>query len=143
MCSSIIIQDNAICHSVINNFFYIPIDISAALMLISICTLLKMPNPLNPMQILWINVIMDGPPARSLGLEPADPGVLKKPPRSTKEQILTRSLLTNIVLSAFVIIIGTMWVHKVNFVSLIHDVFQPLFFQNITVYLIHFSNFSH
>ena len=72
-----------------------------------------MPNPLNPMQILWINVIMDGPPAQSLGLEPADPGVLKKPPRSPKEQILTRSLMTNILLSAAVIIIGTMWVHKV------------------------------
>ena len=83
-------------------------------MLISICTLLKMPNPLNPMQILWINILMDGPPAQSLGLEPADPGVLKKPPRSTKEQILTRSLMMNIILSAAVIIIGTMWVHKVK-----------------------------
>ena len=57
---------------------------------------------------------MDGPPAQSLGLEPADPGVLKKPPRSTKEQILTRSLMMNIILSAAVIIIGTMWVHKVK-----------------------------
>ena len=124
----------------INNIFYININISAALMLISICTLLKMPNPLNPMQILWINVIMDGPPAQSLGLEPADPGVLKKPPRSTKEQILTRSLLTNIVLSAFVIIIGTMWVHKVNFVSQIHDadLNKSLFFRTINIFLIHF-----
>ena len=126
MCSITVIQEGKfLVQSVINNFPYTFINISAALMLISICTLLKMPNPLNPMQILWINVIMDGPPAQSLGLEPADPGVLKKPPRSTKEQILTRSLLTNIVLSAFVIIIGTMWVHKVNFVSLIHDAYQP------------------
>ena len=68
------------------------------------------------MQILWINILMDGPPAQSLGLEPADPGVLKKPPRSTKEQILTRSLMMNIILSAAVIIIGTMWVHKVKHV---------------------------
>ena len=66
---------------------------------------------------------MDGPPAQSLGLEPADPGVLKKPPRSPKEQILTRSLMTNILLSAAVIIIGTMWVHKVmkfSGVTLVH-----------------------
>ena len=34
----------------------------AALMLISLSTILDRPNPLNPMQILWINVIMDGPP---------------------------------------------------------------------------------
>jgi len=28
---------------------------------------LGLPNPLNAMQILWINIIMDGPPAQSLG----------------------------------------------------------------------------
>ena len=102
----------------------------AALMLISICTLLKMPNPLNPMQILWINVIMDGPPAQSLGLEPADPSVLKKPPRSTKEQILTKSLMINIVLSAAVIIIGTMWVHKVIVQSWVLPEWLGLLFSN-------------
>ncbi|CAF4425862.1 unnamed protein product, partial [Rotaria magnacalcarata] len=31
------------------------------------------------MQILWINIIMDGPPAQSLGVEPVDHDVLKKP----------------------------------------------------------------
>jgi hypothetical protein len=38
-------------------------------------------------QILWINVIMDGPPAQSLGLEPVHHDVLKKPPRHLKEQV--------------------------------------------------------
>ena len=38
------------------------------------------------MQILWINVIMDGPPAQSLGLEPVDPNVLRRPPRRQSEQ---------------------------------------------------------
>jgi Ca2+-transporting ATPase len=42
----------------------------AALLLISLSTIFDTPNPLNPMQILWINIIMDGPPAQSLGLEP-------------------------------------------------------------------------
>ena len=36
----------------------------AAISLISISTFLKLPNPLNAMQILWINIIMDGPPAQ-------------------------------------------------------------------------------
>jgi magnesium-transporting ATPase (P-type) len=40
-------------------------------------------------QILWINIIMDGPPAQSLGLEPVHHDVLKKPPRHTKEQVRT------------------------------------------------------
>ena len=58
----------------------------AALTLIALSTLLDVPNPLNPMQILWINVIMDGPPAQSLGLEPVDPNVLRRPPRRQSEQ---------------------------------------------------------
>ena len=36
----------------------------AALSLIALSTVMKLPNPLNAMQILWINIIMDGPPAQ-------------------------------------------------------------------------------
>ena len=43
-----------------------------------------------------------------------DPDVLKKPPRKVKEQILTRSLMFNILLSAFIIICGTTWVFKMT-----------------------------
>merc|ERR1711936_699819 len=80
----------------IRNFLRFQLSTSiAALSLISISTILDRPNPLNPMQILWINIIMDGPPAQSLGLEPVDPDVIKKPPRKISEPILTRSLLEN------------------------------------------------
>jgi Ca2+-transporting ATPase len=96
----------------IRNFVRFQLSTSiAALMLISLSTLFDIPNPLNAMQILWINVIMDGPPAQSLGLEPVDHEVLKRPPRK-KEQILSRALLLNVLLSASVIIAGTLWVFK-------------------------------
>ncbi|KAL7978957.1 hypothetical protein Chor_001260 [Crotalus horridus] len=36
----------------------------SALSLIALSTILNLPNPLNAMQILWINIIMDGPPAQ-------------------------------------------------------------------------------
>ena len=51
----------------IRNFVRFQLSTSiAALMLISISTILDRPNPLNPMQILWINIIMDGPPGNTL-----------------------------------------------------------------------------
>ncbi|CAB4062426.1 ATP2C [Lepeophtheirus salmonis] len=84
----------------------------AALFLLSLSTLLDIPNPLNPMQILWINVIMDGPPAQSLGLEPVDHEVIKRPPRKKSEQILTKALIKNVLVSAVVIISGTLFVFK-------------------------------
>ncbi|EEC09350.1 E1-E2 ATPase, putative [Ixodes scapularis] len=84
----------------------------AALSLIALSTLMKIPNPLNAMQILWINIIMDGPPAQSLGVEPVDHDVLKQPPRNTKQPMITRDLIFNVVLSSLIIILGTLFIFR-------------------------------
>lgn len=69
-------------------------------------------NPLNAMQILWINIIMDGPPAQSLGVEPVDQDVLKQKPRNVKQPMISKSLMINVLLSAGIIILGTLWVFQ-------------------------------
>jgi Ca2+-transporting ATPase len=97
----------------IRNFVRFQLSTSiAALFLIALATLMDIPNPLNAMQILWINIIMDGPPAQSLGVEPVDHDVIKKPPRNVKEPMITRPLIVNVLLSATIIIGGTLWVFK-------------------------------
>lgn len=97
----------------IRNFVRFQMSTSiAALSLITLSTLMDAPNPLNPMQILWINIIMDGPPAQSLGVEPPDKQIMKQPPRNTKVGMLTWDLLVNIILSAVIIVAGTMYVFK-------------------------------
>lgn len=55
---------------------------------------------------------MDGPPAQSLGVEPVAKDVVKQKPRNVKEPIITRALIINVLLSALVIIAGTLWVFK-------------------------------
>lgn len=82
----------------------------AALSLLAISTLLGIANPLNAMQILWINIIMDGPPAQSLGVEPVDASIMTKPPRKRHDRVLTASILKRVFQSAFFIIVGTMLV---------------------------------
>uniref|UniRef100_A0A8C5BVW4 Calcium-transporting ATPase n=1 Tax=Gadus morhua TaxID=8049 RepID=A0A8C5BVW4_GADMO len=95
----------------IKNFVRFQLSTSiAALTLISLATLMNFPNPLNAMQILWINIIMDGPPAQSLGVEPVDREVIRQPPRNVRDSIITRSLLLKVLLSAFVIVCGTLFV---------------------------------
>uniref|UniRef100_A0A8C8DAL6 Calcium-transporting ATPase n=1 Tax=Oncorhynchus tshawytscha TaxID=74940 RepID=A0A8C8DAL6_ONCTS len=95
----------------IRNFVRFQLSTSiAALTLISLATLMNFPNPLNAMQILWINIIMDGPPAQSLGVEPVDKDVIRKPPRNVRDSILTRSLLVKVLVSALVIVCGTLFV---------------------------------
>ncbi|XP_014607375.1 PREDICTED: calcium-transporting ATPase type 2C member 1 [Polistes canadensis] len=97
----------------IRNFVRFQLSTSiAALSLIALATLMSVPNPLNAMQILWINIIMDGPPAQSLGVEPVDKDVLKQKPRNIKEPMITKHLIINVLLSAFIIIAGTTWVYK-------------------------------
>lgn len=97
----------------IRNFVRFQLSTSiAALSLIALATLMGIPNPLNAMQILWINIIMDGPPAQSLGVEPVDKDVLKQKPRNTKEPMITRHLIVNVLLSALIIILGTLWVYN-------------------------------
>ncbi|XP_057197065.1 calcium-transporting ATPase type 2C member 1 isoform X4 [Triplophysa rosa] len=95
----------------IKNFVRFQLSTSiAALTLISLATLMNFPNPLNAMQILWINIIMDGPPAQSLGVEPVDGDVIRKPPRNVRDSILTRSLIVKVLVSSFIIVCGTLFV---------------------------------
>ncbi|XP_072249599.1 calcium-transporting ATPase type 2C member 1 [Leuresthes tenuis] len=95
----------------IKNFVRFQLSTSiAALTLISLATLMNFPNPLNAMQILWINIIMDGPPAQSLGVEPVDRDVIRKPPRNVRDSIITRSLIVKVLVSALIIVCGTLFV---------------------------------
>jgi Ca2+-transporting ATPase len=54
---------------------------------------------------------MDGPPAQSLGVEPVDDEVMKKPPRARDAAILTPLLLRRVLTSAMIIVMGTMFVY--------------------------------
>lgn len=62
--SAAIEEGKGIFHN-IRNFVRFQLSTSiAALSLIALSTLMGIPNPLNAMQILWINIIMDGPPGK-------------------------------------------------------------------------------
>ncbi|KAF8851285.1 calcium-transporting P [Acephala macrosclerotiorum] len=96
----------------IQNFLTFQLSTSAAaLTLVFFCTCLGFKNPLNAMQILWINIIMDGPPAQSLGVEPVDPDVMTRPPRKRNAPVLTWPLITRVITSATIIMCGTMLVY--------------------------------
>ncbi|KAL3232831.1 Calcium-transporting ATPase 1 [Nakaseomyces bracarensis] len=95
----------------IQNFLSFQLSTSiAALSLVALSTAFMLPNPLNAMQILWINILMDGPPAQSLGVEPVDHEVMKKPPRKRSDKILTPELLKRLLGTATCIILGTVYV---------------------------------
>ncbi|KAL8010431.1 putative cation-transporting P-type ATPase, P-type ATPase, transmembrane domain superfamily [Plasmopara halstedii] len=66
------------------------------------------------MQILWINIIMDGPPAQSLGVEPVDHDVMREGPRPKDASIITSTMVRRVLTSACFIVWGTLYVFYVE-----------------------------
>lgn len=66
--------------------------------------------PLLATQILWINLVTDGAPALALGLDPADPRVMKQKPRSHGEGVITRRMWRGILFVGAVMAAGTLLV---------------------------------
>ena len=64
--------------------------------------------PFTPIQLLWVNIIMDGPPAMALGLDPSRPQIMQIPPRSTNVRILNFHRLGNIMLYGITMAVGTL-----------------------------------
>ena len=58
---------------------------------------LGLPIPLLPIHILWINLVTDGLPGLALAVEPAEKGIMERPPRHPKESIFSNGLGGHIV----------------------------------------------
>ncbi|WP_238915154.1 calcium-translocating P-type ATPase, PMCA-type [Clostridium sp. YIM B02555] len=79
--------------------FQLTVNIIAFLIAI-ISQILNFEMPFTTIQLLWINIIMDGPPALVLGLEPIRNNVFNKKPVDRDSSIITRTMIISIVLNA-------------------------------------------
>ncbi|MCS7123249.1 MAG: calcium-transporting P-type ATPase, PMR1-type [Candidatus Aenigmarchaeota archaeon] len=106
--------------------------------LVSITKLARLPLPLLPIQVLWLNLVTDGPPALALTAEPRDPEVMKKKPRNPKHGVLhgmklfliaagTLALVTEIIAFIYYLSIGSS-IEKARTVTFTVGVMFQLFF---------------
>ena len=70
----------------------------AALCLMFAAPAFALPLPLAPLQLLWINIMIDGPPALAIGAEPPTGDEMKKPPRNPRAPFLSRNLVLSIAM---------------------------------------------
>ena len=77
----------------------------ASVSLVFLSIVLGFASPFTALQLLWINIIMDGPPALALGVEPIRDDLMKRLPTKRNASIVTKSMITTIATTAIVMII--------------------------------------
>ena len=73
-----------------------------------LASLFYLPNPLTPIQILFVNLATDGLPAIALGIDPADKDIMRQSPREKNEGIFARGLWEKIIVRGCLIGICTL-----------------------------------
>lgn len=79
-----------------------------AILTILLAPLLGLADPFTAVQILWIAIIMDGPPAVSLALDAARPGIMSEPPRARTQQLLTLARIAKVTAYGVTMATGTL-----------------------------------
>lgn len=93
--------------------FQVSTNIGAIITILG-ASFMSLPIPFNPVQLLWINIIMDGPPAQTLGVEGAEKDIMKRDP--VTGDILNKNVLIKIVVAGVVMALGTLglYVYQLN-----------------------------
>ena len=81
-----------------------------AILTVFFAPLCGLPEPFNPIQILWVAMIMDGPPAISLALDAGRDGIMSDTPRRRNEPVLPWSRLGRVASFGVVMMLGTLGV---------------------------------
>ncbi len=80
----------------------------AAMLTFVVAVIAGLAAPMTAVQVLWVNLITDGPPALALGLDRPDRRTMTRRPRSPDERILSLSRLARLTMTAAVMAAGTL-----------------------------------
>ncbi len=99
-------------------FIQFQLTVNLSSVAVVLCSLLAgFAAPFTALQLLWINIIMDGPPALTLGLEPIRGDLMKRRPTLRGASIVSAGMLARIVVNGLFIAAVFMAQHWTNFLG--------------------------
>lgn len=108
------VEEGRVIYSNIRKFIFFLLSCNVAeIMIIFFAMLFGWPIPLEPIQILWLNLVTDAFPALALGMEPAEPNIMQQKPRNPKESIINRKMLWGIVIQSVSMTIAVLGIFHV------------------------------
>jgi len=134
------------------NFFryMLSVNFSEIFLLLTAWVLMKLfvniylAQPLEPIQILWLNIATDGIPAMVLGLSPTDPEVMKAPPR--KDFNIIKDIKYAMLFTALIATISSIILYIVTWTILIpmwsnphSPYYDPRFIEGTVIFGVEYS----
>lgn len=101
-------EGRAIFNNIIKVILYLFSTNIAEFLIIALAIIVKLPLPLLPTQILWINLVSDGLPSLALASDSKRKGLLKEKPRNVKEQMLNKDRIVYILLIGIILTLITL-----------------------------------
>lgn len=109
------IEQGRVIYSNIRKFvFYLLSCNLAEIATIFLAIAFRLPSPLNPIQLLWLNLVTDGAPALALGMEKGDPDIMDQPPRPSSEPIINRVMRLGITVQTVAITAVTLGAYLIG-----------------------------
>ena len=91
------VKEGRVIYANVRKFVYFLLSCNVGeVLIVFLAELLALPLPLLPVHLLWLNLLTDAFPALALGVERAEPGIMRQPPRSPTEPLLDRTMLVGI-----------------------------------------------
>lgn len=104
----------------------------AGIMVVLITSLLGLPIPFTAVHLLFMNLLTDSLPAIAIGLERADDSLLMEKPRSSKQNILSKGFIINILVQGGLIALATLASYSVGLST--NSMFATTFaFETLTI----------
>lgn len=107
------VEEGRVIYANIRKFVFFLLSCNVGeILIIFFAMLLGWPVPLEPIQLLWLNLVTDAFPALALGMEPAEPNIMQQPPRDPKASIIDKRMTWGIVLQSIAMTAAVLGVFK-------------------------------